>query len=513
LSSESYNAMASALPDRQLFRSLFHAVARNTNNNASILADSHHQCAYSEIPERLDEIQRFLTESSVNGGDCITLEINNSVRAALSVLALLDAGYSFMTLPVPGQGARAGGNAVAAAAFSRWILTVSADKPANGISLSAPATYLSIEPNPHFDPASRIPSDDDPRLFFRTSGSLGTAKLAAFSYRPFFKNVLNALERRGFDPSHRLALPTPIFHSYGLGAGLLPALAGGASIDLQARSNILKYLEREEVFEPNVAYVTPAFCETLIRGRRSGRFYEFMVTSGDRISESAFRRCEDLHGPLVNQYGTTEMGMVSASELHMPYDLRCRTVGRPVDGVEYRITEIPAGEGTEGTAGELQIRHAYGFDGYVDLKGNTLVPPNAFDGDWYRTGDLATMGPEGTLVVLGRCDLSVNRDGVLLPLAEVESRMRELEGVDEVAVAPGPAGIRGRGLLAFCVMSPKLEVTGQQLRATYATKAPRYSVPDTVHLLSALPKLESGKVDRQALAKLAQEIVQAGAAD
>jgi acyl-coenzyme A synthetase/AMP-(fatty) acid ligase len=201
------------------------------------------------------------------------------------------------------------------------------------------------------------------------------------------------------------------------------------------------------------------------------------------------------------------MGVVSASERDVPYDLRSRTVGRPVEGVEYRIVEIPAAAGTQSNAGELQIRHAYGFEGYVDLNGNKLVPEKSFDGEWYRTGDLATLGPDGTLIVLGRCDLSINRNGVLLPLADVESRMRELEGVDEVAVAPGPDTIRGRALVAFCVTSRGVQVTGLQLRASYASKAPPYSVPDAVRVLDTLPKLASGKIDRLALARLAEEVV------
>jgi acyl-coenzyme A synthetase/AMP-(fatty) acid ligase len=46
-----------------------------------------------------------------------------------------------------------------------------------------------------------------------------------------------------------------------------------------------------------------------------------------------------------------------------------------------------------------------------------------------------------------------------------------------------------------------------QLRASYASKAPPYSVPDTVQIVDALPKLVSGKVDRLALARLAEEVV------
>jgi acyl-coenzyme A synthetase/AMP-(fatty) acid ligase len=173
--------------------------------------------------------------------------------------------------------------------------------------------------------------------------------------------------------------------------------------------------------------------------------------------------------------------------------------------VELRVVELPAVRG-ESSSGELQVRHEYGFEGYVDLDGRRLVPPNAFDGEWYRTGDLASLGGDGTLTVFGRCDLSVNRDGVLLPLADVESRMRELEGVEEVAVvATDTATLRGRSLVAFCVLGRGAVESGAQLRSKYAMKAPAFAVPDVVRVMPSLPKLESGKIDRRALAELARE--------
>jgi acyl-coenzyme A synthetase/AMP-(fatty) acid ligase len=195
------------------------------------------------------------------------------------------------------------------------------------------------------------------------------------------------------------------------------------------------------------------------------------------------------------------MGVISSAEPDMPFELRCDTVGRPIAGVEARI--VPLTTAPDDGQGELQLRHDWGFDGYVDLDGRPLLVPHSFDGDWYRTGDLAKPGPEGTLMVLGRCDLSVNRQGVLVPLAEVESRMRELPGVEEVAIAPGPENIRGRAIVAFCVLASGVQTSGEALRADFAKNAPPFSVPELVLILSELPKLQSGKVDRQALARLA----------
>lgn len=484
-----------------VFRSLIRDAAEKAANRASVLADRHYTCAYPEIVGYLEEIQSFLSSHGVSARDCVTVELSNSVRGALLVLALLDSSFSFVQIPVSGHGARAGGASTAQVSyprFTRWIVSLKSGKPAAKLGDCPPASYIEIAPNPEFDPAAERPDESDPRIYFRTSGSLFTPKLAAFRYGPFHDNTLTAIKTRRLDASHRIALPTPIFHGYGLGVGLLGGLSGGASIDLQEHSNLLIYLEREREFDPNVAYVTPSFCEALVRGRRSRHAYEYIVTGGDRISESTFRRSEDLHGTTISQYGATEMGVVSACSVEMPYDVRSRTVGKIVDGVEIRIVE--SGNGQTEDRGELQIRHAYGFEGYVGLDGRELVPPNAFDGEWYRTGDLATRDAEGHLIVLGRCDLSVNRSGVLLPLAEVESRMRDLPEVKEVAAVLGADTIRGRELVVYCTCSEGVETTETRLLARYAQTAPPYAEPDRIVIVRELPKLPSGKIDRRTLA-------------
>jgi acyl-coenzyme A synthetase/AMP-(fatty) acid ligase len=278
---------------------------------------------------------------------------------------------------------------------------------------------------------------------------------------------------------------------------------GGASIDLQPGSNLLRYLEREEVFDPNVAFMTPSFCETLLRGRRSDRAYRFMVSAGDRLAESTFTRCEARHGPLINLYGSTEMGVIACGDLTMPSALRSGTVGRLLAGVDFRV-QPTEGTDIEHGVGELQLKHAWGFDGYVDLDGRPLKPPGAFDGDWYCTRDLAMAGDEGTLQILGRCDLSINRHGRLLPFSEVEQGLREVEGIEEAAVLAGPEeGLRGRAMIAYCVLTKGVQVEEKVLLKRYAQRAPSFARPDALYLIERLPRLPNSKLDRQTLGRLA----------
>ena len=466
-------------------------------NRASVIADAHHECGYPEVAGLLEGVQQHFVDCGVRPAECLTLELTNSVPSALAVLAALDGGYSVMPMPIEGHGARAAGSHFPAPRFSRWIVAEKEGLEAGARELGTPASYLDVRPNPQYADTACRP-DAGPRLYLRTSGSLGGPKLVVRPQSRSFANVCDARERLRLGPSHRVALPIPIFHAFGLGPAFLASVIGGASIDLQDRSNLFYYLERERRFNPNVAFVTPSFCEILVRGRRSPRRYEFMVTGGDRIGRSTFFRSEEIHGPLINGYGCTEMGFIFSGDVDMPAELRFRTVGRPLPGVRVRIVERP--DGSDPAVGSLQVQYPNGFEGYVDLDGRPLRIETAFDEGWYCSADLAKPGPDDTIEILGRSDLSVNRNGMLVTFADIESALREVDGIAEAGIAAGAASIRGRELVAFCALRRGGEQTEAELRSRLSSRVPPFAVPERIRFVPTLPKLPNGKIDRRQLA-------------
>jgi len=482
----------------RMLRDALHSPA----NRASIIADAHQECGYTEVPALLDSIAGYLAQCGVQPAECLTLELTNSLPSALTMLACMDAGYSIVPMPIEGRGARAAGSQFSTARFSRRIVTLKDAQQTGPRELRTPSTYVEVRANPEYDASARRPNDE-PRLYLRTSGSLGAAKLVARYQSRLFANARDARERLRLGSSHRVALPIPIFHAFGLGPAFLASLLGGASVDLQDRSNLLYYLERERRFMPNVAFVTPSFCEILVRGRRAARRYEFMVTGGDRIGRTTFFRSEELHGPLINAYGCTETGFIYSGDIDMPAELRFRTVGRPLPGVRARILEHP--DSSDPAVGSLQIQSPYAFESYVDLDGVAMRSEAAFDRGWFCSADLVKQGPDGTLEVLGRSDLSVNRNGMLLAFGDLESVLREVDGVEEAGVAAGADSIRGRKIVAFCALRRGSGRSEAQLRADVSSRVPAFAVPDRIRVIPQLPRLPNGKVDRRQLAAWAQE--------
>jgi acyl-CoA synthetase (AMP-forming)/AMP-acid ligase II len=492
-----------AVAEPRAFRAMIRAGASDPAHRASKLVDGQLECAYPEIVARIGAIQRLLLDHGLQPGDCVVAELSGSLCSALTILSLLDGGYSVMVTRHPAVGAAANAPAPPPARFSKAFVSVRPNASPQARVLSIPETFVEIRANPAYSPAAPAPHKDHPRIYTRTSGSLGAAKIVVRSFECFRLNVLNMASRLRFDPSMRMALPTPICHLFGLGAGLLVGVHSGVSIDLQERPNALRFFEREEAFNPDIAIVVPTFCETLLRVRRAPRPYRFLVSGGDAMSDATRRRTEQLHGPLINAYGSSEMGFIAMPDIDAPPEVRATAACRLMPGVSMRLLLHPQSSSDALPIGELQLKTAFQFEKYVDTDGNPVEVPQAFDGDWFRTGDLARLGPNEMLQILGRCDLSVNRNGLLLPFADVEARLREVEGVEQAVVVAGAQGIRGRALVAFCVLARNVALTPGDVRERYAARAPAYSVPDSVRIIPALPQLPSGKIDRRALAEAA----------
>jgi len=86
---------------------------------------------------------------------------------------------------------------------------------------------------------------------------------------------------------------------YGLAVAFLPGVVVGASIDLQKGANLLRYLEKKKEFVPNVTFLTPTLCQTLLKGRKSPRSYKLTVVADDGFREDTFTKYESCFGCLV----------------------------------------------------------------------------------------------------------------------------------------------------------------------------------------------------------------------
>ena len=480
-------------------------VSNSKLSQTNVLTDGQLSCSYQEIPEIFARLQRYLAEQGIGVEDCLLLECDNSVPSALVLLYLLEKGYSFLLLSRAVNASQKFGKEQSIPRFCRYrIMTEGFRSKESPSVLRHPDQFLRFVENKQWIRDRDTANNTSPKLYLQTSGSTGHPKIVVHDHAKLLGNALNCVPRLGLKSDDRVAIPIPISHMYGLGAAFLPSVAVGASIDLQKSSNLLKYLQREKEFNPNVVFITPSFGETLLKGRKSSRAYKLTVAAGDRVREDTFASYESRFGCLVKLYGSTEMGAIAAANPSDPLEVRAPTIGKPMPGVKIRVEKgkVESGDEMEGI-GELWCQHKYGFEGYVDESGKP--DSQETQANWFRTKDWGRIGQEDYVEVLGRCDHSVNRNGFLVLLADVEKAIETITGIDSVAVVSKGESQRGERIVAYCVLSKNAKLAEADIRAVCFDILPRYAIPERVFTVSSLPMLPNGKVDRQILIGMTDE--------
>lgn len=207
---------------------------------------------------------------------------------------------------------------------------------------------------------------------------------------------------------------------------------------------------------------------------------------------------------LYNSYGCTETtGDVAAGRV-AETDARggSTPIGTPLPGSRIYVLDEQLSLAPPGVLGELYVEGAQLAREYLGQSAFTatrfIANPFSVGGRLYRTGDLARWRTDGRLELAGRVDDQVNVRGHRVEPAETVEALHALPNVREAAVLPRAVGSTIE-LVAYVVgegLGPEDEA---RLRDKLARTLPGPLVPAQLTILTRLPRLQGGKIDRQAL--------------
>ncbi|MEU6353795.1 non-ribosomal peptide synthetase [Streptomyces sp. NPDC047072] len=220
---------------------------------------------------------------------------------------------------------------------------------------------------------------------------------------------------------------------------------------------------------------------------------------------------------VFNGYGPTETTVYTTLHPCTAADANAGQVpiGRALRGVELRVVGEDGRERPYGELGELLIGGtglARGYLGDAELTARKfpVLGEGADRRRWYRTGDLVTLGADGTVRYRGRVDSQVKVRGYRVELGEIETAIRAVPGVEEAAVFPvrddsGRVVRLTAAAKATAAKATAAAVTGDDVLARIGRVLPPYAVPQSVTVLAELPLGHTGKLDRKALERLLTE--------
>lgn len=474
-----------------MFEQIISNHSKDVEVSGNIITDGSYSCTYAELPGIFDGLDEFFDGSGFQDSDCVVLRCGNTLQEAVLLLWMLSGKRNFLLLPRIGEGKEQRRlEELNLPGFCKYTVSLHPDLKAEDGRVGAPGSYIDVRPNGNYE---GFPGDlRGGSVFLRTSGSTAEPKLVHFSNETLYRNAYHCVERFQLRFEDRVILPVPIYHMYGLGAAILPGVIAGVSLYLMEGTNIIKYLGGEKLFRPNVSYLTPTLCQMSLRTRKSDYAYRLVVTAGDRINSGTYRDFEGRFGKLVNLYGSTELGAIATSNPATSLETRSEGIVEAMPGVEIGLKE----DGDD--ISEIKCKHGAGFDTYVDKRGTKT---GGLAEGWFMTKDLGRILSPGTFKVIGRTGNSINRNGILVAFAEVESLMEQgIEAVQfAVVLAKEVETVRGRHLVACCELKSGLAVDGEFVRSKCFDVMMRHMVPDEVMIMNELPRLPNGKFDRKKL--------------
>jgi long-chain acyl-CoA synthetase len=193
---------------------------------------------------------------------------------------------------------------------------------------------------------------------------------------------------------------------------------------------------------------------------------------------------------MVQGYGMTETAPI-LSFLHLPQaravgaDDPLKSSGKPLAGVEIQLLD-PGPDGT----GELAVRGPNVFAGYLDRPADTA---DAFEGGWFRTGDMARIDAHGFLHVVDRLKDVIITGGENVYSTEVETALLEHLSVAEAAVIGLPDANWGEKVVAVVVPTHGATPDPENLSVHCRQRLGGYKVPRDYRVVDALPKSALGK--------------------
>jgi len=200
---------------------------------------------------------------------------------------------------------------------------------------------------------------------------------------------------------------------------------------------------------------------------------------------------------LVQGYGLSETGFLTALRDDEHVGQRLTSCGRPAAGIEVRVVDGSGAEVKAGEAGELIARGANVMRGYWN---NPKETAQAFLDGWFRTGDVGRQDADGFFYILDRLKDMIVTGGENVYSGEVEAVIYEHPAVLEAAVFGIPDQKWGELVAACVVLRPGKVLSGDELIDHCRRSLANYKVPRRVEFSDTeLPKSGTGKILKRVL--------------
>ena len=354
-----------------------------------------------------------------------------------------------------------------------------------------------------------VAGPDDAVLQLYTSGTTGNPKGAVLSNRNLF-----ALRKQSegadhaytqWDDDEVVLIAMPCAHIGGTGLGIMALATGLPGLVLAefAPDGVFDAIEHGGATR---LFLVPAALQMMVNHPRCASVdygnLKYILYGAAPIPLELLRQCMAMFDTqFIQVYGMTEttgtICMLPPEDHDPDGNVRMRSAGRPLPGVELRIVDGAGQDLPIGEVGELWTRSSNNMIGYWNLPDATKS--TVAEGGWVRTGDAGYLDEDGYLYIHDRVKDMIITGGENVYPAEVESAIYGHPDVMEVAVIGVPDEKWGESVKAICVPKAGANIDPESVISWARDRIAGFKAPKSVDVIPALPRNASGKILRKDL--------------
>ncbi|WP_137700644.1 AMP-binding protein [Marimonas lutisalis] len=354
---------------------------------------------------------------------------------------------------------------------------------------------LALEKPVQFDAVDT--AQDDVALIGFTSGSTGEPKGTIHFHRDLLI-IADGYAREVLDvrPADVFVGSPPLAFTFGLGGLAIFPLRFGAAATLLEQATPPNMIEIIEKYRATVCFTAPTAYRAMLTAMEEGADLSSLraaVSAGETLPAPVYNSWMEKTGkPMLDGIGATEMLHIFITNRFEDHRPAC--TGKPVSGYEAKIVGEDGHDLPPGEVGRLAVR---GPTGCRYLRGERQA--EYVQNGWNITGDAFSMDKDGYFHFAARNDDMILSAGYNIAGPEVEAALLAHDAVAECAVIGVPDEARGAIVEAHVVLAEGAtpgEGLAKALQDHVKASIAPYKYPRSIVFADALPKTETGKIQR-----------------
>ena len=501
---QQFNNTLTEFPKEETIISLFNKTVAQSPEKVALIFNNQ-ELSYRQLDEQSNQLAHYLLEQGIEREALILLSLDRGFQMIIGLLGILKAGAAYVPIDPSYPQSRIDytledtqakivvtTQKYASIFDKKELHTISLDQP-SGDLIAAPISPVSIKIQPQ-----------NLMYVLYTSGSTGKPKGVMNEHGALVNRLYWAQQYFGLDRSEAIILQKTTFcFDVSVWELFLPLITGHKMVlarpEGQKDNTYLQAIIEEQ--QVSMVHFVPPMLEVFLLDIKEGDCPNLkqVICSGEALKPHQVKAfLQKLpHVALYNLYGPTEAAIdVTACKID---DESTISIGQPVFNTQIHILNALGMECPIGVPGELHIggvQVARGYYNRPELTAERFIQVSDKQ-RLYKTGDIASWLPNGHIKYLGRLDTQVKIRGFRVEVAEVETTLNSLTGVEQSVVVIRTDQYSTNYLVAYVVLENEGSTT--EVLVDLKNRLPSYMVPSHLVALEELPINSNGKLDRAAL--------------